>query len=470
MSLRDLILQAKETQKTVELKTRMVRCITTPVNYNDSAQSFNRPGYSWVKEYGQNRVFEVFNPTGINAPNVPVLVYKLPKDPLMMAIYGVDWETLAGNLLTSIGNGKGLAAGPIKRHGVTHEWPDGGQGSDAMRIYTRAIASMQGYVSGVLEITILEGFYYLNDELVRFYRDSIDLSSYLPAAGNVVRVLISVDPFNSNTVDVKSSTELPETGYPDFPFPDAYMIPIVWVLLYSDDIIINDNRLIDARPIWNITSEADAISIQGTTVSDETPSEGQILIYRGVHGGYHPEDPSAGGIGDMLKSVYDTDGDGVVDEAEAVAWDGVTGKPSEYTPEAHNTTHEDGGSDEIDVTDLSGLLADEQDAGSIKGIEVDDTDIGDEKVLAYNSISGKLEYEEQSGGMTIEEESGSPASAIHDVDTLIFPYGSIADNGDGSVTIIYNIASDTNFYWYVDGELSTVIKVVSWAVPHDCTI
>jgi hypothetical protein len=32
--------------------------------------------------------------------------------------------------------------------------------------------------------------------------------------------------------------------------------------------------------------------------------------------------------GDMLKSVYDTDDDGVVDTAETIAWSGVTGAPA----------------------------------------------------------------------------------------------------------------------------------------------
>jgi len=49
------------------------------------------------------------------------------------------------------------------------------------------------------------------------------------------------------------------------------------------------------------------------------------------------------GVGDMLKSVYDPDLDGDVD---ALA--------------THKTSHQDGGSDEIDVTDLSGELADDQ--------------------------------------------------------------------------------------------------------------
>jgi len=44
------------------------------------------------------------------------------------------------------------------------------------------------------------------------------------------------------------------------------------------------------------------------------------------------------GAGDMLKSVYDTTNNGKVDVAEvaeAVAWTGITGKPSSFTPAAH---------------------------------------------------------------------------------------------------------------------------------------
>lgn len=45
------------------------------------------------------------------------------------------------------------------------------------------------------------------------------------------------------------------------------------------------------------------------------------------------------GTGDMLKSVYDTDDDGVVDAAEAAPWAGITDKPATFPPEAHN--HDD---------------------------------------------------------------------------------------------------------------------------------
>lgn len=41
---------------------------------------------------------------------------------------------------------------------------------------------------------------------------------------------------------------------------------------------------------------------------------------------------SASALGDMIKDIYDTDNDGIVDQAEKVEWDGVLNKPSEFNP------------------------------------------------------------------------------------------------------------------------------------------
>lgn len=44
-------------------------------------------------------------------------------------------------------------------------------------------------------------------------------------------------------------------------------------------------------------------------------------------------------VGDMLKSIYDTNNNGKVDAAEvadSVPWAGVSGKPSTFTPATHN--------------------------------------------------------------------------------------------------------------------------------------
>lgn len=65
---------------------------------------------------------------------------------------------------------------------------------------------------------------------------------------------------------------------------------------------------------------------------------------------YRPN--TGGGSGDMLKSVYDANDDGIVDvaaSANAVAWDNVSRKPEFFTPSAH--THEIS-----DITDLQTAL------------------------------------------------------------------------------------------------------------------
>jgi len=59
------------------------------------------------------------------------------------------------------------------------------------------------------------------------------------------------------------------------------------------------------------------------------------------------------GVGDMTKAVYDTNNDGVVDSAAAVAYANVTGKPSTFTPSTHAVTHKSGGSDSIALDTLS---------------------------------------------------------------------------------------------------------------------
>jgi len=51
--------------------------------------------------------------------------------------------------------------------------------------------------------------------------------------------------------------------------------------------------------------------------------------------------PAGMGTGDMLKSTYDTDNDGIVDAAETAPWAGITGKPSTFTPSTHTHAQSD---------------------------------------------------------------------------------------------------------------------------------
>ena len=66
------------------------------------------------------------------------------------------------------------------------------------------------------------------------------------------------------------------------------------------------------------------------------------------------------GTGDMLKSVYDTNGDGISDHAalaDTAPWAGISGKPSSFAPNAHASTHLSAGIDPIGLATsvLAGL-------------------------------------------------------------------------------------------------------------------
>lgn len=84
--------------------------------------------------------------------------------------------------------------------------------------------------------------------------------------------------------------------------------------------------------------------------------------------------------------------DGELSAEQKSAWGKVSGKPTTFTPAAHKTNHQDGGSDELSVAGLSGELADEQNAGKIKGVVINDTDKADQKVLGWDEATNRIVY------------------------------------------------------------------------------
>ena len=84
---------------------------------------------------------------------------------------------------------------------------------------------------------------------------------------------------------------------------------------------------------------ADATDVDTTGIT-----LGQTLVWDGSE-----FTPGSSGAGDMLKSVYDSVDNGIVNEARAVAWSGVSGKPSDYPPSSHSHPVSD-------VTNLQTLL------------------------------------------------------------------------------------------------------------------
>ena len=103
------------------------------------------------------------------------------------------------------------------------------------------------------------------------------------------------------------------------------------------------NNAAAGRAAWGLDSTVSSNQVPGITASSPGASRYYGTDTNGVRG-YWPLPAGGGGgggLGDMLKTDYDIDGDGVVDEAEAVAWAAITGIPSTFTPSAHTHTAAD---------------------------------------------------------------------------------------------------------------------------------
>jgi hypothetical protein len=108
-----------------------------------------------------------------------------------------------------------------------------------------------------------------------------------------------------------------------------------------------------------VTAGTTTTGAPGTNASviNTGTSSAAVFAFTIPRGDVGPQGPSGAGTGDMLKSVYDTNSNNIVDAAESVPWTGVTGKPATFSPSPHASTHLSAGSDPIAIATsvLAGL-------------------------------------------------------------------------------------------------------------------
>lgn len=119
----------------------------------------------------------------------------------------------------------------------------------------------------------------------------------------------------------------------------------------------------------NVVDTCDSLAwtkLSGAPTVFPPDASAEKVANKGVANGYPSLDANAHiptaqlppgiGTGDMLKSTYDTNADGVVDVAalaNAVAWGNITGRPSTFTPTVHAGSHQSGGLDPIPLDTLA---------------------------------------------------------------------------------------------------------------------
>ena len=92
------------------------------------------------------------------------------------------------------------------------------------------------------------------------------------------------------------------------------------------------------RTLWNtVSSKANSSHTHDDRYYTESEANSKFVT---------KSELGTAGYGDMMKSVYDTNGNGIVDKAASVEWSGITNKPSSFNPASH--TH-----NSIEYIDLS---------------------------------------------------------------------------------------------------------------------
>ncbi len=246
MRLRDAVETTKQVQqRTIEPLRKITRGELIAVG--GSVDVIGRPGYAWVREYGQSGgISQVFNPTVQSAEGLAVLIGHTPKAPYRRIILDVNWEMIADS--------PDYPGDPyLPMHHETHEWADGLRGSDAVTIYGRSLSMLRTYYQAGLAVGVTPLRYEQDGEIAYFVgHETLDISGDQPAAGLARYIMIYLDTDTNTIQTVAGDTAIDvETIIPPMPDAPQYGIPSAWVRLDGDATNIGDGDIVDARLIIN---------------------------------------------------------------------------------------------------------------------------------------------------------------------------------------------------------------------------
>lgn len=130
--------------------------------------------------------------------------------------------------------------------------------------------------------------------------------------------------------------------------------------------------------------------------------------------------PSTGGAGAPVDKSYVTINDESAVLTGSVQHANIVDQAQLHEPKLHHASHQNVMADEINVTGLSGVLADEQNAGLIKAKTVDAPVAGDDLMfLQYNHGAGKFQLSAVGGGGDMTKAAYDTTTTNTKVDTAL---------------------------------------------------
>lgn len=254
--LRDVIQARQEREKQFERNLKIVNCVTIGVDDDKTPEVTGRSGYVWVRELNLSAgVFQVFNPGSQLRINMPVLVAYEPKPPYRRCIIQIHWDTV-------LDSGDYVGDPYLPNHHNSHEWLDNNPGPDAVNVYQRALVPLRTYPKSGLTVTVAPAIYMYDGTVYRYNGEDVDITSYIPAVGYLVRILLYLDlTLPTPAIQVLEGATVTDVTTPEYISPPSKSIASSWVYLTATTTDIIESLITDARAfLCNVQSLEDILS------------------------------------------------------------------------------------------------------------------------------------------------------------------------------------------------------------------
>lgn len=216
--LYNLRIRAREQQQKGLATLEPVHDTVSGVVFTINGSIFTERGerYVWVHEWGAYASQQqAYLPPNMSVwEGAGVIMQRAPRPPYHYEIIRINTSPYPGAII----NDTEVGRAQYGAHGPNHQYPsEATVGPDPVLVWHSALQLLKSVASITnLDVTVGPLVYDYGTIRAWFPSQVIDLTPYLPAAGNSVRVLLYLNT-TTGSIGVTSSDEVVLPGFPDFP-------------------------------------------------------------------------------------------------------------------------------------------------------------------------------------------------------------------------------------------------------------